>query len=277
MNQDDRHIDVAIITVSTNMLHEDCLKSVKTLMDSTPLRVEFVLVDNASTDYDANSYVKKFVPNARVILRDGNYGFGDSSNVGAKAVNAKYYFFLNPDTRVDDANLITQLHEFLTTYPKVGIAAPKILYMDGTVQQTCRRFPSWYTPIVQRTSVLQEDKIKEHQHKFLMQDFKHHKRRLVDWVQGSAFMIDGELFHKIGGFDPRYFMYYEDVDLCRTCWEHDRPVYYLPHTQLFHAYGKESAKGDGNIKKILHNKKTRVHISSWLKYTWKWLWKKTKR
>lgn len=87
-------------------------------------------------------------------------------------------------------------------------------------------------------------------------------------------MIDGKFFHELGGFDERYFMYYEDVDLCRTSWLAGRPVYYLPEAVLYHAYGKASAKGEGTIDKILHNRTTRIHIASWLKYTLKWLGQK---
>jgi GT2 family glycosyltransferase len=265
------HFDVAIITVSTNQLREDCLGSIRKLLDTTSLKVCFVLVDNGSTAFDAHALVKKIVPEATVILRDDNYGFGSSCNRGACEVDADYYFFLNPDTCVKDTQLLDTLHSFMKAHPVVGIASPKILYMDGKLQETCRRFPRWFTPIAQRTSMMNPDKTKAHRAKFLMEDFDHDKHRMVDWVQGSAFMIDAKLFHEIGGFDKRYFMYYEDVDLCRNCWMRGRPVYYLPNAVVFHAYGKESAAGNGTIDRVVHNPKTRVHITSWIKYTLKWL------
>ncbi|MBI5794308.1 glycosyltransferase family 2 protein [Candidatus Uhrbacteria bacterium] len=268
------HVDIAIVTVSANRLDEACLTSVRTLIEATPLSVTFILVDNASTAIDAHALTKKIFPEAIVILRDKNVGFGRSCNRGAKEVDADYYFFLNPDTRVDDPEVLLKLYRFLKSCPRVGIAAPKILYMDGRLQETCRRFPSWFTPIAQRTSLIKKEKTDEHRRAFLMEDFAHHKRRMVDWVQGSAFMIEAKLFHEIGGFDDRYFMYYEDVDLCRTCWELGRPVYYLPEAILYHAYGKASAKGESTMEKILHNRTTRIHIGSWLKYTLKWMGQK---
>ena len=230
--------DIAIITVSTNRLDTACLTSVRLLLDRTPLQLKFVVVDNGSTAFDAHALTKQIVPEATVILRDNNYGFGRLCNRGACEVDADYYFFLNPDTRVYDAELLTKLHTFIRAYPKVGIVAPKILSMDGTLQETCRKFPSWFTPIAQRTSLLREKIRTAHRRHFLMETFSHDRHRLVDWVQGSAFMIDAKLFHELGGFDERYFMYYEDVDLCRTCWVRGRPVYYLPEAVLFHAYGK---------------------------------------
>lgn len=269
-----QHFDVAIVTVTANKLHEECLQSVQRLIQETSLRVVFILVDNASTAFDAHSYVKQHVPEAIVILRDQNPGFGASCNRGASEVDADYYFFLNPDTRIDDLTAVDRLYTFLKQEPKVGIVAPKILYMDGRVQETCRRFPAWYTPLAQRTSLMDEKKAQAHRAAFLMEDFAHDKRRLVDWVQGSAFMIDGKLFHELGGFDERYFMYYEDVDLCRQCWDRGRPVYYLPEAVVYHAYAKDSAKGSGMFSQLLHNRQTRAHIESWIKYSMKWLGKK---
>ena len=265
-----QHVDVAIVTVSANKLHQECLESVQRLLSQTSLRVAFIMVDNASTAFDAHTFVKSHVPEAIVILREKNYGFGSSCNRGAQEVDADYYFFLNPDTRIDDPAMLERLYTFLRAYPKVGIVAPKILYMDERVQETCRRFPAWYTPLIQRTSLFDEKKAVAHRREFLMEDFGHHKRRLVDWVQGSAFMIDGALFHELGGFDERYFMYFEDVDLCRQCWVHGRPVYYLPEAVMYHAYAKDSAKGTGMLNQILHNRQTQAHITSWIKYLLKW-------
>jgi GT2 family glycosyltransferase len=267
-------LDIAIVTVSSNRLDEACLISVRKLIDSTPLRVQFILVDNASTTIDAHALTKKILPGAIVILRDKNVGFGRSCNRGAEEVDAAYYFFLNPDTRVDDPETLLKLYRFLQSYPKVGIVAPKILYMDGRLQETCRRFPSWSTPIAQRTGLIKKTRARKHRRAFLMEDFSHEKRRMVDWVQGSAFMIDGRLFHDVGGFDDRYFMYYEDVDLCRTCWNQGRPVYYLPEAVLYHAYGKASAAGKGTLDRLLHNRTTRIHIVSWINYSLKWLGQK---
>ncbi|TAL51326.1 glycosyltransferase family 2 protein [Patescibacteria group bacterium] len=268
------HADIAIVTVSTNKLDSACLTSVRRLLAHTSLDVRFIVVDNASTAFDAHAYVKSFVPESIVVLRDRNCGFGSSCNRGAQEIHADYYFFLNPDTRIDDVTVVDKLHAFFKRYPRVGIVAPKILYMDGRVQETCRRFPSWYTPLVQRTSLLDKKKSEVHRRTFLMEDFGHHKRRLVDWVQGSAFMIDGKLFRELGGFDDRYFMYYEDVDLCRQCWERGRPVYYLPEAVVYHAYAKESAKGGGMVSQLLSNRQTRAHIKSWLRYSAKWFGKK---
>lgn len=266
--------DVAIITVSTNKLYEECLASVAKLRGESPLRTCFVLVDNGSTVFDAHTLAKRYIPDAITILRGANHGFGRSCNRGAREVEADYYFFLNPDTRTDDLAIVDRLAAFMRAHPKVGMVAPRIRYLDGKLQETCRRFPSWYAPIAQRTTIMPERLIDEHRRHFLMEDYSHDRRRMVDWVQGSALMIDGALFHTLGGFDDRFFMYYEDVDLCRRSWQLGRPVYYLPDVELYHAYGKESAAIKNAVEGFFTNHKTRVHILSWLKYTYKWLGQK---
>ncbi len=263
--------DVAIITVSTNKLDEACLRSVRALIDATELKITFVVVDNASTKFEAHSFVKSYVSEAIVLLRKGNHGFGRSCNRGAAEVEADYYFFLNPDTDVKDLTLIQRLYDFMKLLPKVGIVAPRIRYMDGRIQETCRRFPVWFAPIIQRTAFFPKKFTDHHREQFMMEDFNHDSRRLVDWVQGSAFMIEAKLYKELNGFDERFWMYFEDVDLCRRSWRAGRPVYYLSDVELYHAYGKESAKIEGTVKGILQNSKTRIHIASWIKYIFKWM------
>ncbi len=263
-------VDVAVITVSTNKLNTSCIQSMRRVVENSSLKIAFVVVDNASTEIDAHEFVTEYMPEAIVILRQKNHGFGDSCNRGARDINAKYYFFLNPDTDISDVSVIDALYAFMTKYPKVGIAAPRLKYMDGTVQETCRRFPKWYTPIVQRTNIFPTKLSDNHRNEFLMDDFSHNEARMVDWVQGSAFMIDGDLYRELGGFDERYFMYFEDVDLCRQCWEKGRPVYYLPEVELFHEFTKGSAKQTSLVQGLLKNRLLRAHIESWIRYMLKW-------
>ncbi len=262
--------DVAIITVTYNKLFDSCLESVRKILDTSSLKVTYVVVDNDSQKIDAHHKVKTIIPEAEVILRAGNHGMGRSCNVAAREIDAEYYFFLNPDTDVTDVTILNELHRFLETHPKVGIVAPRLLYPNGDLQKTCRRFPKWFSPIAERTEFFSDAVRQKHRAEFHMDDFSHQSRRMVDWVQGSAFMMSSKLFHQIGGFDDRYHLYYEDVDLCRECWNLGRPVYYLPEFTMTHAYGKGSQDHRGPLESIFKNSATRYHIESWLKYQWKW-------
>lgn len=261
--------DIAIITVTYNRLDDACLRSVRAILDSSPLKIAYVVVDNGSPDIDVHAKVRQIIPEAEIILRKDNHGFGRSCNLAAREVDARYYFFLNPDTQ-PSVELTHALRDFLELHPQVGITAPRMTYDNGILQPTCRRFPRWYSPIVERLTLISERVRAKHRLEFHMEDYQHAKRRMVDWVQGSAMMISSGLFHEIGGFDDRYRMYFEDVDLCRESWARYRPVYYLPDHSMRHAYVKASAAKKGVLHAFLTNHAMRWHIASWLKYEWKW-------
>jgi len=243
-------------------------------MDVSTLKTTFVLVDNASTHIDAARLAHTFIENPIVVQRNRNWGFGSSCNLGAFQIpEADAYFFLNPDTSLPDACVIDKLYTFLKRErPRSGIVAPRLRYPDGSHQETCRRFPKWHTPLFQRSHWFATTAFgRRHADWFLMRDDDLTIPRMVDWVQGSTLMVDGPLFREIGGFDERYFMYFEDTDLCRRCWERGRPVYYLPHTEVIHEYGKASENGKtGMMRTFLTNRMARVHGESWMKYVWKW-------
>ncbi len=99
----------------------------------------------------------------------------------------------------------------------------------------------------------------------------------VDWLRGSCFLTSKKVISKIGGgFDNRFWMYFEDIDLCRRVWENDLKVVYYFDAQVIHDHGKGSAKGRWYIAPFV-NKLARAHIISWLKYFWKWKFKKFKK
>lgn len=263
--------DIAVVTVSHDELNDVYLQSMKRAMESTALKVQLIVVDNDSKKYRANELVASVIQHdATVILRNGDFGFGRSSNRGADEADAEYIFFLNPDTNLCDEKIFDVLYRFMKERPKVGIIAPKILYFDGRLQETCRRFPKWYLPFVQRTSLKDSAFGKAYAASFQMQDYDHEHLRMVDWAQGSALFLSKALYDELGGFDHRFWMYFEDIDLCRRSWDLGRPVYYVPEVKIQHAHGKESAKEKNFIKNILTNKVARAHIASWLKYEWKW-------
>lgn len=260
-------VDVAIVMVTHNKLIPECLPSIRRAMESSSLKTLFVLADNGSTKFDADQAAKEL--SGAIVIRQPNLGFGNGCNRGAAEVDADAYFFLNPDTILHDPKVLDTLYTFLKTHPKAGIAAPRLLYPDGTLQETCRRFPPWHVPFLRRTSIAKSGSPKRALDRFLMRDYDHTALRLVDWAQGSALMMDGALFRALDGFDDRFFMYYEDVDLCRRSWLAGRPVYYVPFAELTHVYTRDSMDG-GVLRSLLRRRTAREHIKSWIKYTLLW-------
>jgi N-acetylglucosaminyl-diphospho-decaprenol L-rhamnosyltransferase len=262
--------DVAIITVSYNNLHEDYLTSLAEALKRTQKNVHVVIVDNASPTQNAGELVSRHLPSAQFIRRDENHGMGRSTNFGASHVDADYYFILNPDTRLTDPDLIDKLVAAAESRPDVGILAPRIFNFDGTRQDTCRRFPTWYQPFVQRTPLGKTSWGSAYAKQFLMHDFDQTEERPVEWVQGSAMFIPKKVWNTIQGFDDRYWLYFEDIDLCRSCWDAGYKVVYTPHLTLQHAFGRASAKIQNPILNLIKTPATRAHLASWLKYLWKW-------
>lgn len=267
--------DIAIVTVSYNNLHEDYLTSIAEALKRTSKKVQVAIIDNASPTQNTQELVERLLPQALFVRRETNEGMGRSTNFGATYVDADYYFILNPDTRLTDPDLLDRCVMYAETHPNVGIIAPRIFNFDGTRQDTCRRFPRWYQPLVQRTPLGQTTWGRTYANQFLMHDFDQQTERPVEWVQGSAMFIPKHVWNKLQGFDERYWLYFEDIDLCRSVWDSGYSVMYVPTLTIQHAFGRASAKIKNPFLNILKTRATRAHIASWLKYLWKWRFEKT--
>ena len=104
-----------------------------------------------------------------------------------------------------------------------------------------------------------------------MLDWDHNQTIPVDWVIGTGMMVRHDALQQVGLMDERYFMYFEDVDWCRRFWQYGWKIYYLADVKIVHYYSRDSAKSMGLSS--IFNKLTRIHISSWLKYFFKYFGK----
>ena len=233
------------------------------------LSFDVIVVDNASIDGSVEMLKSKY-PTVRVLPQSKNIGFGAAQNIGLGSAEAKYYFILNPDTFFPPGEkVIKKLFDFMEREKKIGIAGPKILYPDHTIQYSCYRFQSFWHPLYIRTA-LADKKGKKYQRYFSMKDYDHQEIRPVDWLMGSALFVRGEALAAVGKFDERFWMYYEDNDLCRRFWEKGWGVYYFPMVSIEHAHSRSSAAVPGVLTALIKNRLARVHVTSWLKYMWKW-------
>lgn len=264
------HYDVSIVIVSHNDLNAECLASVERARKASGLKVGVVVVDNNTTAFDAAKVLWESIPDGVIVQRNWDAGYGSSMNRGAKELDADYVFILNPDTVLIDDRILAKLVAFMKAHPKTGIAAPKVVYPDGKLQETVRRFPGWQVPILQRTKLGDTAYGKKYLNRFLMRDVPHDATRMVDWAQGSAMFLPMDLWKSLGGFDDRFWMYFEDVDLCRRSWEMNRPVYYVADAVMQHAFGKASVRQGSLLRTLLTNKMARAHSLSFLKYMAKW-------
>ncbi|HTW96884.1 MAG TPA: glycosyltransferase, partial [Candidatus Methylomirabilis sp.] len=223
---------------------------------------EIIVVDNNSGE--DLSVLAQTYPEIKIIQSEKNLGMGGGNNLGAKNSTGEFILILNPDTAVEN-RAIPLLHDYLRKNPSAAIVGPKLLNPDGTLQYSCLRFPKIQTAILRRTFF--GELAPRHLDDFLMKDFDHAAIKSVDWLMGSCFLIRREILEKDGYiFDEKYFMYFEDTDLCRRVREkHNYEVVYHPAAVVIHDHTRASAEKPWYIAPFV-DPLTREHIKSWAKY-----------
>jgi hypothetical protein len=236
--------------------------------------VQITVADNSENKDGIKEVVFANFKDVKYVDCGGNVGCGRGHTIGFKTTPARYYFALNPDSIIPPGeHTVERIIRFMDSHPKIGCMGPKLVNTDGTLQYSCYRFdlPSIFVkPFRQINWDKKYKRIGKYISRLLMKDFDHNETRPVDWVLGAAMIVRGEVAEKVGWFDPRYFMYLEDCDWCRAIWESGWPVYYVHDIVIQHRYSRESAKVPGILKALFLNRLARAHLSSWLKYMWKW-------
>lgn len=229
---------------------------------------EFIAVDNGSTDPISLGYLEKAEEKGlvRLIKSERNLGFGGGNNLGAKNAHGKYILILNPDIFVNEDS-IQKMVDFMEENPDVGVLGPKLVYPDGTVQDSCRRNMTFSDLIIKRTFLRKLPVLKKRVEKYTMDDFDHSTVREVDLLVGACFIIPREVYEKVGGFDERYFLFMEDFDLCKEIKKSGKKVVYFPKVEVTHNHKRLSG---GSIFGLLRKRVFWIHVGSAFKYFWKW-------
>jgi len=232
-------ISIIIVSFNSEDYLKNCIESIiKFPPDLNENEYEVIIVDNNSTDGSVTLVEKNYLKYSfvKLIKNDANMGFSYANNLAIKNSNSRYYLLLNSDTEVYE-NSINGLIGFFEKLKKdninIGIAGPQIINSDGTVQLSCRRFPSFvnaafYTILA---GIKPDNRFSR---KYKLMDVDRSQPFEVDWVSGSAMMISDEAIKHSGMFDENYFMYVEDVDICYRMWNNQFKVYYYPHVKILH-------------------------------------------
>jgi GT2 family glycosyltransferase len=205
-----------------------------------------------------------------MIANKKNIGFGAGNNIAIRKAKGEYILILNPDVAVL-AEEITKLYTFIKENESIALVGPRLLNPDGSVQLSCFRFPTVFTPLYRRTFLKRVPKLKAKYDHYRMLNFDHNKTIPVHWLVGGCMLFKKDAFMSVGMFDERYFMYYEDIDLCRSLWEKGFKVYYHPKSEMVHYHQRLSAE-EGFIKSF-SNKTLYYHLLSWIKYVQKYFGK----
>ncbi len=233
-------VSIIIINYCSYNYTAKCIRSVQSVLHSDAY--ELIVIDNASDDGSAEKLRKQFA-NIIVHREENNRGFGSANNVGAKLAKGEYLFFLNNDTELIE-DCITPLINILQHQPKVGIVAPKLLYPNGAFQLSYGKFPGLYN----------EWKTKKKKENSIVSPISEIQ---VDWVSGAAFCISKNLFTDVAGFDEEFFMYFEDIDLCKKVYQKEYQILYVPTVSLIHYKGK--SRRNINDRILYEYRKSQLH------------------
>jgi GT2 family glycosyltransferase len=224
----------SIIIVSYNSLSylRDCLDSINKNKPSESF--EITVVDNASSDGTVEA-MRKDYPHLKLIENARNEGFAAANNMAIKSTSSEYILLINSDCRVYE-NSIDRLLEFADASKDAGIAGPRIINSDGSVQLSCRKFPSFFDAGMHSilTNIAPDNPFSR---RYKLADINRDEVSEVDWVSGSCMLIRRAALVDTGLMDEKYFMYVEDTDLCYQMWKKGWKVYYFPESEILHHIG----------------------------------------
>ena len=193
---------------------------------------EVVVVDSGSSDGSFEAAAA--VPGVRA-LRLANVGFGQAANAGVATTDADVVVLANADTRFRPGS-VAALRDYLATRPDVGVAGPLVRFPDGRLQLSARAFPSIPQALGHALlGFLHPDN--RWTRAYRLTDWDHASERDVDWVSGCCLAARREAFDALGGFDPAYFMFVEDVDLCLRMRHAGWRVAFTPDAEVLHDVG----------------------------------------
>ncbi|HNW08963.1 MAG TPA: glycosyltransferase family 2 protein [bacterium] len=254
--------DLSIVIVSWQVkdLLKKCLKSIE--QAGKNLSIETWLVDNASSDGSV-AMARHLFPQMKVIANRHNLGFARANNQALRQIKSDYVLILNPDTELREDTLIKSLN-FMKQNPQCGIMGCQIINPDGSLQPSIRRLPTiWpiFLLLIKAPKFFSKLPAID---KYLATDFDYTKEQKVEQVMGAFMVIKKELLDKIGLFDEKFFVWFEEVDLCRRTLKAGYQIIYNPEISMIH-YGGASF----NQQKTL-NKQWRFFKSAFYYFIKKW-------
>lgn len=237
------------------------MKSIQSFTDKENFDKKLYLIDNSSEP--SKDLEKLSGDKIEYIFNNRNLGFGKAHNIGlqkAIADKSDFHLILNPDV-LFDSDILVELSSVLKNDETIGLISPLIKYPNGEIQRLCKLLPS-PRQLIFRRFLKNSPQLEKLNRELELQMFSYDRTAEIPWLSGCFLFARTSFLDKIGGFDERFFMYMEDVDLSRRSLKHARNVFY-PHVSIVHFYEKGSYKS----KKL-----TGYHLVSAIKYFTKWGW-----
>lgn len=229
--QNSNKLSVIIVNYASKRYIAACISSLCDKIGADKL--EIIIVNN---DQQENLDFLAQYPNVIVINLAKNIGFGAANNVGAQKATGKYILFLNPDTVIETATVDVAL-EKMEQDSALGMLGFKLVDADKNIQRWSfgQKDISLQSLIMENLSIFKNKQTATDKEEFA-------------WVSGAAFMISKQLFSQIGGFDENFFLYYEDVDLCRRVKKEGKKIQFSTDIVVAHFGG--GSHSDKNKQKV---------------------------
>jgi N-acetylglucosaminyl-diphospho-decaprenol L-rhamnosyltransferase len=228
---------VDLLLVSFNSAHLLApLRSSLSQAEVPGVKLRLLAVDNASSD-GSGDILRDTFPCDMFIQNQVNVGFGRANNQLVEHVRGDYVLLLNTDAFVSPETVRTSV-EYMDRHPRCGIVGVKLTGSDGSPQPSRRSFPTPFTTFIRRTGLYRYIPIEQARDDLTLD---HDVVSDCDWVPGCYYLVRRAVLDEIGLFDPRFFMYFEEVDHCRRARNAGWTVTYLASTSVVHL-GGESAK-----------------------------------
>jgi len=222
-------LSVVIPSYRNRSLLLRCLASLDRTKRDVP--VEVIVVDNASGD-DTPEAVTRHFPHVRLLCNEANKGFAAAVNQGVAVARGPLVLLLNNDVVVLPGALV-EIRRCFDADPDLGILGGRLLHPDGRLQPSVGRFPTLVSTV---TGLMRSPAARKHVSRGY--DSYHD----VDWVSGACMAVRRSVFQELGGLDERFFMYYEDTDLCLRARQHGHRVCFTPHARVIHFHPSVSQK-----------------------------------
>ncbi len=246
-------VSACIVTYNNG---EKAVKAVESLLEHTRgVDLDLYVVDNNSSD-NTVELLKDNFPGLNIVETGENKGFGAGHNRVLGFIDSKYHAIVNPDIVVKE-DVLYKMGQYLEEHKDVGLLSPKVLNIDGSVQHLGKKEPTLLRILANRTGWGFLEKVRRD---YTMQDEDLSEPVPIGQATGCFMFIRTELLKSLGGFDERFFMYFEDADLTKRVNEVSK-VLYFPDVCVYHEWERGGAK---NLKLFL------IQVASMIKYLFKW-------
>jgi GT2 family glycosyltransferase len=265
-------MDVSIVYVDWNCAEEIVASIASVRERSTRLRYEIIVVDNASPQ---GSALFDNMPGITLVHAPENKGFGSGCNHGARVAQGRYLLFLNPDTRFLN-DVMAELFDFIESHPQAGMVGPLVEDESGKVMfDAGRSLPTLFNEFLQHSTLSFRYPQGSWTSRPYLSNWDHLSTRQVEQILGACMLTRADLFHSLGGFDEKFFLYSEEVDLCYRILKAGHQIWYVHTARMMHKERQSTIQLFGSVGRIvLQNMRSqnyyfRKHYGAGTAFVWR--------